>query len=890
MQFTRRPRWQQATALVSLSTAGAMTGLAFAHGTAADLTSPSAIPVRLLASGTKAAPAAAGDTALRAAIVKSAQYYLRLAQTRTPAEMEALIWQNDSLDGADHGESCAAFASLMLESGAQATGQQSWVTGGSTYPWPLHQWVDARVDPNPASLGITSVLQDAQAHGRWHPIGDGYTPRPGDWVLFDEHVEVVTKYADGVLYTIGGDSGSNLSVNAHQYDGPLAAAGVSGFVNNGALASAVSQSSGSTQASPAAQSAAEAGDAATASAPLGAASAGQASVPGLVSPALSLGSGGQAAGQQPQPQSQSGGSAAAGPAVAGTASIPGARPISGTVTSFSSAPSSAGNSSAPSSARNSAAPSGARYSRSQPAPATEAVSDTPSQQAFINEIAPGALAAQRQYGVPAAVTIAQAIDESGWGQSLLATQDNNLFGIKGTGPAGSVLRPTEEYENGQPVAVTAPFRVYSNVAQSIADHSLLLATGSSYKQAMADRRSPDAFANDLTGVYATDPNYGPSLIAIMRQYNLYRFDAGTPEPAAGTAAAQGGAAASASSQAEARAADRRRAVRRRAVRRTALRRRAAWRRAVRRRAAWRRAVRRRAQRYRGRLRQTGQCRDGCAPGGGPGDVRPRDGGHGCGPGRIGPGRYGRGGKRGGAIGSGSGGGRLGLSQHPRCAGCARRHGRGGLAGVGAQEGPNSGRAVQAGPRTARVSTRRYVAQMPQIVTTGFITSAKTPLLRAEPIYRDVAASHGVRWELLAACDWMQCQAQPRVSPVYGETLGTKNPDGTIYRSKSEALDQVAVDLLELATAVYGINLRQRLILSVRELANVFAAFRWGGLLRAHRVSAMEFPYSVAGLTAAHMKMRWPDIPDDAPDKPGTRFRKTFGAVPVVLGLDYPAVA
>ena len=113
--------------------------------------------------------------------------------------------------------------------------------------------------------GITSVLQDAEAHSRWHPIGDGYTPRPGDWVLFDEHVEVVTKYADGVLYTIGGDSGSNLSVNAHQYGGPLTAQGVSGFVNNGELAGAVSQSSGSNQARPATQGAAGAGGAATAS-------------------------------------------------------------------------------------------------------------------------------------------------------------------------------------------------------------------------------------------------------------------------------------------------------------------------------------------------------------------------------------------------------------------------------------------------------------------------------------------------------------------------------------------------------------------------------------------------------------------------------------------------
>ena len=76
-----------------------------------------------------------------------------------------------------------------------------------------------------------------------------------------------------------------------------------------------------------------------------------------------------------------------------------------------------------------------------------------------------------------------------------------------------------------------------------------------------------------------------------------------------------------------------------------------------------------------------------------------------------------------------------------------------------------------------------------------------------------------------------------------------------------------------------------------ELANVFAAFRWGGLLKAHDISAMEFPYSVAGLTCQHLKMRWPDIDDPyAPDKPGTRFRLSFGALPVVLSLGYRAVA
>ena len=57
--------------------------------------------------------------------------------------------------------------------------------------------------------------------------------------------------------------------------------------------------------------------------------------------------------------------------------------------------------------------------------------------------------------------------------------------------------------------------------------------------------------------------------------------------------------------------------------------------------------------------------------------------------------------------------------------------------------------------------------------------------------------------------------------------------------------------------MYGIDLTARRRLSVRALAAAFAAFRWGALLRRHGVSAMEFPYSVAGLTAQHQKMHWP---------------------------------
>jgi hypothetical protein len=209
--------------------------------------------------------------------------------------------------------------------------------------------------------------------------------------------------------------------------------------------------------------------------------------------------------------------------------------------------------------------------------------------------------------------------------------------------------------------------------------------------------------------------------------------------------------------------------------------------------------------------------------------------------------------------------------------------------------PHSGRpAARVAPRQAgasRARASRYAPKIPQAVTAAFVTTAKAPLSRAEPLYDDVASRTGIRWELLAACDWMQCQAKPRYSPVYGEKLGTVNAGGTVYRTKSEALGQCASDLIELAMAVYWIDITARRPLSVRDLAKVFAAFRWGGLLKLHGVSAMEFPYSVAGLTDQYVKMRWPDIKDpNAPDKPGTRFRPAFGAVPAVLCLGYPAIA
>ena len=79
---------------MSLSTCGVMTGFTVAHGTVADMTSPTSVPAHLLARDKPATPpsqasqasqASHGDGALRSAIVSVARHYLQLARTRTSA-------------------------------------------------------------------------------------------------------------------------------------------------------------------------------------------------------------------------------------------------------------------------------------------------------------------------------------------------------------------------------------------------------------------------------------------------------------------------------------------------------------------------------------------------------------------------------------------------------------------------------------------------------------------------------------------------------------------------------------------------------------------------------------------------------------------------------------
>ncbi|WP_136604681.1 glycoside hydrolase family 73 protein [Paenibacillus dokdonensis] len=147
---------------------------------------------------------------------------------------------------------------------------------------------------------------------------------------------------------------------------------------------------------------------------------------------------------------------------------------------------------------------------------------------FIATIAPCAVKDMQATGVPASLTIAQAALESGWGSSGLTKQANNLFGIKGSGTAGSCTMPTKEYVNGKQITVNAAFRAYHNWSESVADHSKLILNGTKDKpmryHGVLNADYKTAAAEIRKGGYATDPNYTQLLINIIEQYKLYQYD------------------------------------------------------------------------------------------------------------------------------------------------------------------------------------------------------------------------------------------------------------------------------------------------------------------------------------------------------------------------------
>ena len=148
---------------------------------------------------------------------------------------------------------------------------------------------------------------------------------------------------------------------------------------------------------------------------------------------------------------------------------------------------------------------------------------------------------QKQSGILASVSMAQFILESGYGKSELAQNANNCFGMKsslsGNSWAGSAwdghsvytMQTGEQNTDGSYVTVTADFRKYGSIEDSIADHSayLLGAMNGSKKRyeglaGCTDYKKAVQIIKD--GGYATSLDYVQNLCRVIEQWNLTQFD------------------------------------------------------------------------------------------------------------------------------------------------------------------------------------------------------------------------------------------------------------------------------------------------------------------------------------------------------------------------------
>ena len=161
--------------------------------------------------------------------------------------------------------------------------------------------------------------------------------------------------------------------------------------------------------------------------------------------------------------------------------------------------------------------------------------------AVVAKVAPLFTANQKQSGILASVSLAQFILESGYGKSELAQNANNCFGMKsslsGNTWFGSVwdghsvytMKTGEQNADGSYVTVTADFRKYSSIEDSIADHSayLLGAMNGSKKRYEGLAGCTDykkALQIIKGGGYATSLDYVQNLCRVIEQRNLTQYD------------------------------------------------------------------------------------------------------------------------------------------------------------------------------------------------------------------------------------------------------------------------------------------------------------------------------------------------------------------------------
>lgn len=148
---------------------------------------------------------------------------------------------------------------------------------------------------------------------------------------------------------------------------------------------------------------------------------------------------------------------------------------------------------------------------------------------FINKLLPAANDVQRRYSILVSISLAQAILESNWGTSKLATQYNNLYGVKASANLPSANLSTQEFVNGEFITITGSFRVYDNWNESVEKHAQLLVGGTDWNpNQYKDVINSDNYVAAARGLqvdgYATDPTYTKKIIQIIRKYKLYKYD------------------------------------------------------------------------------------------------------------------------------------------------------------------------------------------------------------------------------------------------------------------------------------------------------------------------------------------------------------------------------
>ena len=124
-----------------------------------------------------------------------------------------------------------------------------------------------------------------------------------------------------------------------------------------------------------------------------------------------------------------------------------------------------------------------------------------------------------QYGIPASITLAQGILESGAGKGRLAVEANNHFGIKCHDWNGKKIYHDDDEKQ-------ECFRKYDNPEYSYRDHSLFLKNRGRYSFLFDfDKDNYKQWAKGLKKAgYATDPKYPQKLIDLIERYELYKFD------------------------------------------------------------------------------------------------------------------------------------------------------------------------------------------------------------------------------------------------------------------------------------------------------------------------------------------------------------------------------